>query len=84
MQPVHAPSLGGSGVYDYVANGVAEGYDIMGQVIIQATAVTQTGLPDFAPLQPVLVAAVNPQFPFLTRAQPASFSSSFALSSSLQ
>ena len=37
-----APSLGGSGVYDYVANGVAEGYDIMGQVIIQATAVGVT------------------------------------------
>jgi len=47
--------------------------------IIQATAVTQTGLSDSAPLQPVLVAAVSPQFPFLTRAQPASFSSSFAL-----
>ncbi|WP_374336226.1 ammonium transporter [Methyloversatilis sp.] len=37
-----SPSLGGSGVYDYVANGVAEGYDIMGQVMIQATAVGVT------------------------------------------
>jgi Amt family ammonium transporter len=37
-----APSLGGSGVYDYVANGVGESYDIMGQVMIQATAVGVT------------------------------------------
>ena len=37
-----APSLGGTGVYDYVTNGVAEGYDIMGQVITQATAVGVT------------------------------------------
>ena len=37
-----APSLGGSGVYDYVTNSVAEGYDIMGQVITQATAVGVT------------------------------------------
>ncbi len=37
-----SPSLGGTGVYDYVANGVAEGYDIMGQVITQATAVGVT------------------------------------------
>jgi len=37
-----SPSLGGTGVYDYVTNGVAEGYDIMGQVITQATAVGVT------------------------------------------
>jgi Amt family ammonium transporter len=37
-----APSLGGSGVYDYVANKVADNYDIMGQVIIQATGVGVT------------------------------------------
>ncbi|RLJ68140.1 ammonium transporter [Sulfurisoma sediminicola] len=34
-----APSLGGTGIYDYVANKVAENYDIMGQVVIQATGV---------------------------------------------
>ncbi len=37
-----APSLGGSGIWDYVANKVADGYDIMGQVTIQATAVGTT------------------------------------------
>jgi Amt family ammonium transporter len=37
-----SPSLGGSGIYDYVANKVGENYDIMGQVIIQATAVGTT------------------------------------------
>ena len=37
-----APSLGGSGVYDYVANKVADNYDIMGQVMIQATGVGVT------------------------------------------
>jgi len=37
-----APSLGGSGIYDYVANKVADGYDIVGQVVIQATAVGTT------------------------------------------
>jgi len=37
-----APSLGGTGIYDYVANKVADNYDIMGQVTIQATAVGTT------------------------------------------
>jgi Amt family ammonium transporter len=37
-----APSLGGSGVYDYVANKVADGYSISGQVLIQAEAVITT------------------------------------------
>jgi Amt family ammonium transporter len=37
-----APSLGGSGIYDYVANKVAADYDIMGQVMIQATGVGVT------------------------------------------
>jgi len=37
-----SPSLGGSGIYDYVANKVADNYDIMGQVTIQATAVGVT------------------------------------------
>ena len=37
-----APSLGGSGIYDYVANKVADNYDIMGQVVIQATGVGVT------------------------------------------
>jgi Amt family ammonium transporter len=37
-----APSLGGTGIYDYVANKVADNYDIMGQVIIQATGVGVT------------------------------------------
>lgn len=37
-----APSLGGSGVWDYVTNQVAEGYDIGAQVIVQLTAVGTT------------------------------------------
>jgi Amt family ammonium transporter len=37
-----APSLGGTGVWDYVANGVAPGYDIFGQVKIQAIGVVTT------------------------------------------
>ncbi|MBI5899317.1 MAG: ammonium transporter [Rhodocyclales bacterium] len=37
-----APSLGGTGIYDYVANKVADNYDIMGQVMIQATGVGVT------------------------------------------
>jgi Amt family ammonium transporter len=37
-----APSLGGTGVYDYVANKVAENYSIMDQVVIQATGVGVT------------------------------------------
>ena len=37
-----APSLGGTGIYDYVANAVAPEYDMMGQVMIQATAVGTT------------------------------------------
>ncbi len=37
-----APSLGGTGIYDYVANKVAADYSIVDQVIIQATAVGTT------------------------------------------
>jgi Amt family ammonium transporter len=37
-----APSLGGSGIYDYVANKVADNYSIGDQFIIQATAVGTT------------------------------------------
>jgi len=37
-----APSLGGSGIYDYVANKVADNYDILGQVMIQVTGVGVT------------------------------------------
>jgi Amt family ammonium transporter len=37
-----APSLGGTGIYDYVANAVAPDYDILGQVATQATAVGVT------------------------------------------
>ena len=37
-----APSLGGSGIYDYVANKTAADYSIMGQVMIQATGVITT------------------------------------------
>ncbi len=37
-----APSLGGLGIWDYVANGVAPDYDILGQVKIQAIAVGTT------------------------------------------
>jgi Amt family ammonium transporter len=39
-----APSLGGTGIYDYVANKVAADYDMMGQVITQATGVGVTVL----------------------------------------
>jgi Amt family ammonium transporter len=37
-----APALGGTGIYDYVANAVAADYSIMGQVWIQAKAVLTT------------------------------------------
>ena len=37
-----SPALGGTGVYDYVANKMAENYSIVDQVIIQATAVGVT------------------------------------------
>jgi Amt family ammonium transporter len=37
-----SPDLGGSGVWDYVGNKVADGYSIADQVIIQATAVGMT------------------------------------------
>jgi len=37
-----APSLGGSGIFDYVANKAGENYDIWGQVVIQATGVATT------------------------------------------
>ena len=37
-----APSLGGTGIYDYVANKTAPDYSIMGQVMIQATGVITT------------------------------------------
>ena len=37
-----APSLGGLGIWDYVANGVAADYSILGQVKIQAIAVGTT------------------------------------------
>jgi Amt family ammonium transporter len=37
-----APSLGGQGVYDYVANKISADYSIGGQVITQATAVGTT------------------------------------------
>lgn len=37
-----APSLGGTGVFDYVANAVNPEYSIVDQVIIQATAVVTT------------------------------------------
>ena len=37
-----APSLGGTGIYDYVANKAAPDYSIMGQVVIQATGVITT------------------------------------------
>jgi Amt family ammonium transporter len=37
-----APSLGGAGIYDYVANKVADGYDIGAQVMIQLTGVGVT------------------------------------------
>ena len=48
-----APSLGGTGIWDYVANGVAPGYDILGQVKIQAigviTTVIWSGVVSFIP-----------------------------------
>ena len=37
-----APSLGGSGIYDYVANKVSADYSIWGQVVTQATGVITT------------------------------------------
>ena len=37
-----APALGGTGIYDYVANAVAADYSIMGQVWIQTKAVLTT------------------------------------------
>ena len=37
-----APSLGGSGIYDYVANKVGDGYSIWSQVMIQGTGVITT------------------------------------------
>jgi Amt family ammonium transporter len=37
-----APSLGGVGIYDYVANKTAPDYSIMSQVIIQGTGVLTT------------------------------------------
>ena len=37
-----APSLGGSGIYDYVANAVSPDYSIWGQVVTQATGVLTT------------------------------------------
>jgi Amt family ammonium transporter len=37
-----APSLGGSGIYDYVANAVAPDYSITGQVWIQTQGVITT------------------------------------------
>ena len=37
-----APSLGGTGIYDYVANKTADSYSIMDQLIIQATGVGVT------------------------------------------
>jgi Amt family ammonium transporter len=37
-----APSLGGSGIYDYVANKASADYSIWGQVMIQGTAVLTT------------------------------------------
>ncbi|HQR04450.1 MAG: ammonium transporter [Proteobacteria bacterium] len=37
-----APALGGTGIYDYVANKTAENYSIVDQVIVQATGVGVT------------------------------------------
>ena len=39
-----SPSLGGSGIYDYVANKASADYSIWGQVVTQATAVGTTVL----------------------------------------
>ena len=35
-------ALGGSGIYDYVANKVADGYSIGGQLLVQGTGVIVT------------------------------------------
>ncbi len=37
-----APSLGGQGIYDYVANKISPDYDMMGQLVIQGTGVLTT------------------------------------------
>ncbi len=37
-----APSLGGQGVYDYVANKTSMDYDMMGQLVVQGTGVLTT------------------------------------------
>jgi Amt family ammonium transporter len=37
-----APSLGGSGIYDYVANKVSPDYSIWNQLIVQGTGVLTT------------------------------------------
>jgi Amt family ammonium transporter len=37
-----APSLGGQGIYDYVANKTSMDYDMMGQLVIQGTGVLTT------------------------------------------
>ncbi|HJT62201.1 MAG TPA: ammonium transporter [Burkholderiales bacterium] len=37
-----APQLGGSGIYDYVANKASADYSILGQLVTQATAVATT------------------------------------------
>jgi Amt family ammonium transporter len=37
-----APALGGTGIYDYVANAVSADYSIVGQVWVQAKAVLTT------------------------------------------
>jgi len=37
-----APQLGGSGIYDYVANKTSADYSILGQLVTQATAVATT------------------------------------------
>ena len=37
-----APSLGGAGIYDYVANKVGDKYDMWGQILIQGTGVLTT------------------------------------------
>jgi Amt family ammonium transporter len=37
-----SPSLGGQGIYDYVANKISPDYDMMGQLVIQGTGVLTT------------------------------------------
>jgi Amt family ammonium transporter len=37
-----APSLGGQGIYDYVANKISPDYDMIGQLVIQGTGVLTT------------------------------------------